>query len=94
MDMGTCLNQRLNPQLMATDRDLDNWVAFMRSWEQLGIYQIQFNVISTDLLRKAMKEPDNYRDLLVRVASYCSYFTELDEGCQMDIINRSEQGCY
>jgi formate C-acetyltransferase len=48
-------------------------------------------VISSELLRKAMKEPENYRDLLVRVASYCAYFCELTEEQQLDIINRTEQ---
>ncbi len=88
---GTALNQRLSPQLLETDRDLDNFVAFLRTVEELGVYHIQFNVISANLLRKAMKEPENYRDLMVRVASYCSYFTELDTPTQMDIINRTEQ---
>ncbi|MFC1928652.1 glycine radical domain-containing protein [Chloroflexota bacterium] len=68
---GTCLNQRLSPQLVATDRDLDNFVSFLRTIEELGVYHIQFNVIAADLLRKAMKEPENYGDLMVRVASYC-----------------------
>ncbi len=88
---GTCLNQRLSPQLLATDRDLDNFVSFLRAMEELGVYHIQFNVISSDLLRKAMKEPENYRDLMVRVASYCAYFVELTEAQQLDIINRTEQ---
>ncbi|MFC1933721.1 glycyl radical protein [Chloroflexota bacterium] len=88
---GTCLNQRLSPQLVATDRDLDNFLSFLRAFEELGVYHIQFNVISADVLRKAMKEPENYRDLMVRVASYCSYFVELTEAQQMDIINRTEQ---
>ena len=76
---------------MATDKDLDNFVSFLRAIEELGLYHVQFNVISSDLLRKAMKEPENYRDLLVRVASFVSYFVELAEVTQMDIINRTEQ---
>jgi pyruvate formate-lyase/glycerol dehydratase family glycyl radical enzyme len=89
--MGGPLNLRLSYQLLATDRDLDNFVSFLRTVEELGIYHTQFNVISSDLLRKAMKEPENYRDLLVRVASYCAYFCELTEEQQFDIINRTEQ---
>lgn len=88
---GTCLNQRLSPQLVATDRDVDNLIAFLRALEELGVYHIQFNVISSDALRKAMKEPENYRDLMVRVASYCAYFVELSEAQQLDIISRTEQ---
>jgi formate C-acetyltransferase len=88
--MGGLLNLRLSPQLLATDRDLDNFVSFLRGLEELGVYHTQFNVVSSDHLRKAMKEPENYRDLLVRVASYCTYFNELTEEQKLDIINRTE----
>jgi formate C-acetyltransferase len=88
--MGGVLNLRLSPQLIATDADLDNFVSFLKALEELGIYHTQFNVVSSDLLRKAMKEPENYRDLLVRVASYCTYFNELTEEQKLDIINRTE----
>jgi formate C-acetyltransferase len=89
--MGGVLNLRLSPQLMATDSDLENFVSFLRALEELGIYHTQFNVVSSGLLRKAMKQPENYRDLLVRVASYCAYFIELTKDQQIDIINRTEQ---
>lgn len=89
--MGGVLNLRLSPQLVATDKDLDNFVSFLRTIEELGLYHVQFNVITSDLLRKAMNDPDNYRDLLVRVASFVSYFVEIAEETQMDIINRTEQ---
>jgi formate C-acetyltransferase len=89
--MGGVLNLRLSPQLMATESDMDNFVSFLRAIEELGIYHTQFNVISSGLLRKAMKQPESYRDLLVRVASYCAYFIELTKEQQIDIINRTEQ---
>jgi len=44
-------------------------MAFLRAIEDEGIYHIQFNIISSESLRKAMKEPENYRDLMVRVAA-------------------------
>jgi len=89
--LGGPINLRLSPQLLATEQDLDRFVAFLRTAEELGIYHMQFNVISSDLLRKAMKEPENYRDLLVRAGSYCAYFVELTKEQQLDIINRTEQ---
>jgi pyruvate formate-lyase/glycerol dehydratase family glycyl radical enzyme len=89
--MGAPLNQKLSPQLVASDRDIDNFVAYIRSCAEMGIHHIQFNVISADLLRKAMKEPENYRNLMVRVGSYCSYFVELDPVTQLEIISRTEQ---
>ena len=88
--LGGAINLRLSPQLVATDNDLNNFVSFLRTIEELGIYHVQFNVISSDLLRKAMKEPENYRDLMVRVASYCTYFTDLAIEQQLDILNRTE----
>jgi formate C-acetyltransferase len=89
--MGTALNQRLSPQLVATDRDLDRFVAFLRTCEELGVFHIQFNVVTSDYLRKALKNPEKYQDLMVRVASYVAYFCELDRATQLDIINRTEQ---
>ncbi len=85
------INIRLNPDLFATDADLERLAAFIRTCEELGLYHVQFNVVSADLLRNAMKEPEKYRDLLVRVASYVAYFVELSPNQQMDIINRTEQ---
>jgi formate C-acetyltransferase len=85
------LNLRLSPQLVATERDVNNLMAFLRAIEDEGIYHIQFNIISSESLRKAMKEPENYRDLMVRVASFTVYFVDLTAEQQMDIINRTEQ---
>jgi formate C-acetyltransferase len=87
---GGPVNLRISPQLVATDRDIENFVSFLRTAEELGVYHIQFNVISSDTLRKAMKEPQNYKDLMVRVASYVAYFVDLDEEVQLDIISRTE----
>jgi len=89
---GGLINLRLSPQLMATEKDLDNFVALLRTLEELGIYHTQFNVVSSEMLRKAMKEPDKYQDLLVRVASYCTFFVELTKDQQLDIIARTEHG--
>jgi len=75
---------------LATDRDIDNFVSFLRTVEELGIYQTHFNLISSDTLRKAMKEPEKYRDLMIRVGSYVAYFVNLSQDVQMDIISRTE----
>ncbi len=88
--LGGPLNLRLSPQLVATERDINNLIAFLRAIEAQGIYHVQFNIISSALLRKAMKEPENYRDLMVRVASFTVYFVDLTEEQQLDIINRTE----
>ena len=90
-EMGALLNQRLTPQILATDEDLDRFVTYLRAFEALGNYHIQFNVINSENLVAAQKEPEKYQDLLVRVASYVSYFVELDPRTQNDIINRTQQ---
>jgi pyruvate formate-lyase/glycerol dehydratase family glycyl radical enzyme len=89
--LGGLINIRLNPSLFTTDADLETFAAFIRTCEELGLYHVQFNIVSAELLRNAMKEPEKYRDLLVRVASYVAYFVELSPNQQLDIINRTEQ---
>jgi len=81
---------RLSPQLVAGERDIDNLMSFLRAIETEGVYQVQFNIVSSEVLRKAMKEPEKYRDLMVRVASFTVYFTDLTSEQQIDIINRTE----
>ena len=90
-EMGTLLNQRLTPQILATEEDVDRFVDYLRTFEALGDYHVQFNVIDGKTLRAAMAEPEKYQSLLVRVASYVSYFVEIDPVGQMDIIHRTEQ---
>jgi len=88
--LGGPLNIRLSPQLIATERDVDNVMSFLRAIEDEGIYHVQFNIISSEELKKAMKEPEKYRDLMVRVASFTAYFVDLTPEQQQDIINRTE----
>jgi pyruvate-formate lyase len=52
--------------------------------------QSQFNIISKDILIDAQKKPDQYKDLLVRIAGYSAYFVELSKELQSDLINRTE----
>jgi formate C-acetyltransferase len=92
--LGGPLNLRLSPQFIATERDVENVMSFLRAIENEGIYHVQFNIISSEELKKAMKEPEKYRDLMVRVASFTAFFVELTEEQQLDIIHRTEhQGC-
>ncbi len=63
----------------------------MRSYFKMNGHHIQFNVITTETLRKAQKNPERYRDLIVRVAGYSDYFVDLGTDLQDEIILRSEQ---
>ena len=64
---------------------------YIRSWGDLGIYHIQFNVVDKETLVNAQQEPEKYPQLIVRVAGYSAYFVDLDKGLQDDIIMRTEQ---
>jgi formate C-acetyltransferase len=91
---GTLLNQKFTPQLLAGENGLDALVALIRSYFELDGHHIQFNVVDTETLRKAQKNPELYRDLIVRVAGYSDYFCDLSEALQNEIIDRTEQRGY
>lgn len=87
---GTLLNLRLNPELVATKRGQSNLGAMIQTLFSLGAFHVQFNCISSEILRDAQKNPDNYRDLLVRVAGYSTQFVNLSRSMQDAIIARTE----
>ena len=88
---GTLLNQRFLPSVLASEQDLDNLGALIRTYFRLGGHHIQFNVVDSATLRQAQQHPDDYRNLLVRVAGYSDYFVDLDRHHQEEIISRTEQ---
>lgn len=88
---GTLLNQRFLPSVLATEQDLRQLAGLIRTYFHLGGHHIQFNVVDTATLRKAQQAPDEYRNLLVRVAGYSDYFVDLDKEHQEEIISRTEQ---
>ena len=87
---GTLLNQKFTPQLLQDDEGLDKLTALVRSYFKLDGHHIQFNVVDADTLRKARQHPEDYRDLIVRVAGYSDYFCDLSEALQDEIIARTE----
>jgi len=87
---GTLLNVRFVPQLMARDEDLMKLVSLIRTYFSLGGHHIQFNVVDTDTLLDAQQHPEQYRDLLVRVAGYSDYFNDMTAQLQNEIIARTE----
>ncbi len=88
---GTLLNQRFLPSVLATQKDLDKLGNLVRTYFNLGGHHIQFNIVDTKTLRKAQDAPDDYRNLLVRVAGYSDYFVDLDKEHQEEIISRTQQ---
>lgn len=86
---GTLLNMRLDPTSVEGDMGLRRIAQIIRTFVDLNIYHIQFNVVSSDVLRNAQESPDEYKSLIVRVAGYSAYFTELCKEMQDDIIHRT-----
>jgi len=89
---GTLLNLRLSPQSTAGDQGLHRMASFVRGLFDVGCWHAQFNVVDSGTLRDAQEHPAEYADLLVRVAGYSAYFTQLHRDVQEDIIHRTEHG--
>jgi len=83
------LNMKLDPTLLKAERGIGNFLGLMKSWHDLGLYHVQFNVVSPDTLREAQKYPEKHRGLMVRVSGYCAYFVDLYKEIQDDIIVRA-----
>jgi formate C-acetyltransferase len=88
---GTLLNQKFTPGLLADEAGLQALVALIRSYFKLDGHHIQFNVVDAGTLRQAKAHPQEYRDLIVRVAGYSDYFCDLSEALQDEILARTEQ---
>ena len=87
---GTLLNQKLMPQVLADEEGIDKLAHLVRTYFKLGGHHIQFNVVDAETLRKAQKNPEKYRDLIIRVAGYSDYFVDLGKELQDEIIARTE----
>ena len=88
--LGSILNMRIDPDAVKNDEKMDRMVSLLRTFCETGGNLVQFNFASNAVLRAAQKDPDQYRDLLVRVATYSAFFVELGPETQEDIINRNE----
>jgi len=87
---GTLLNQKFTPSFFDTDNGIDNVMHLIRSYFKLDGHHIQFNVVSAETLKKAKRNPEKYKDLIVRVAGYSDYFVDLTDELQDEIIRRTE----
>ncbi len=87
---GTLLNQKFTPDFMSTEEGIDKVARLIRSYFRLDGHHIQFNVLTADMLRKAQENPEEHKDLIVRVAGYSDYFVDLTEELQNEIIRRTE----
>lgn len=88
---GTLLNQKFTPNVVAGEAGLNNMASLVRSYFAMDGHHIQFNVIDRQTLIEAQKHPEDYKDLIVRVAGYSDFFRNLDKPLQDEIIERTEQ---
>jgi formate C-acetyltransferase len=87
---GTLLNQKFSPHLLSTEEGIDNLLHLIRTHFRFDSHHIQFNVVDAETLREAQKNPEKFRDLIVRVAGYSDYFVDLTPELQNEIIRRTE----
>ena len=87
---GTLLNQKFTPQLLQDEAGLEKLVHLIRTYFKLDGHHVQFNVVDAATLRAAQEHPEQYRDLIVRVAGYSDYFCDLSVTLQDEIISRTE----
>ena len=88
---GVVFNQRFSSGAVATDRDLAKWADLVRTFVEAGGQGVQYTVADGAMLRAAQREPERYRDLVVRVGGYSATFVELGAEVQNAIIARTEQ---
>lgn len=84
------LNQRFMPQFLEGENK-KVFYEYLRTWNDLGIHHIQFNIADEAILRDAQRNPEKYPNLIVRVAGYSVYFVDLAAGVQEDVIRRTIQ---
>ncbi len=88
---GNIFNMKFHPTAVSTEDDQKKLLSLVKTFMDLGGYHIQFNIVSSKLLREAQLNPDQYRNLVVRVAGFSAFFVQLDKKLQEEIIARTEQ---
>ena len=86
------LNIKFSPKCLEGEEGSRRLVSFIRAFCDLKLWHLQFNVINRETLVAAQDEPDRYKGLIIRIAGYSAYFTELSRDLQNDLIARTEHG--
>ena len=87
---GTLMNLRFPQEAVAGVEGRDNLISFVDEYMRKQAMHVQFNIMSAETMRAAQKKPEDYKDMLVRVAGYSAYFVELGKPLQKDLIQRTE----
>jgi pyruvate formate-lyase/glycerol dehydratase family glycyl radical enzyme len=88
---GTLLNMKFHPATVQGDDGIKKLRMLVETFFLLGGMHIQYNVVGADQLREAQREPDKYKNLVIRIAGFSAYFVELDNSLQNDLISRTDQ---
>lgn len=91
---GTQLNMKLDPSLVKGNEGTRGLMDLLKTLCSLDVYHVQFNVVDKETLLAAQEKPEEYKDLLIRVAGYTAFFTELGKDIQDEIIGRTEYCCW
>jgi formate C-acetyltransferase len=87
---GQLYNMKFSPQLLSEEKGIEAMITLLRGYGARKGWHVQFNIVNAQTLIEAQKRPENYRDLVVRVAGYSAYFVDLNNTIQNDIIKRTE----
>ena len=87
---GTLLNMKFHPSALSGADGVTKMAQLIQTYFGMGGMQVQINFVSADTLREAQQNPEEHKDLVVRVAGFSTYFVELYPDCQNDLINRTE----
>ena len=90
--MGSLFNMKFTPMQFNTEEGRKKFADLVEGYFAHGGYQVQFNVVSNELLRAAQRDPVKHRDLIVKVAGYSARFTDLDRQLQDQLIARTMFG--
>jgi len=88
---GGVFNMRFSPQAVENEDGLQKFMSLMRAYNDMGGWHVQFNVLDNKTLRAAQEQPQDYKDLIVRVAGFSAFYTQLSKDVQDDLISRTEQ---
>ena len=86
---GSVFNMSFTPDILEGNANRRKFRELIRTFFAMGGFQMQFNLVGASVLREAQAYPERYRDLIVRVAGYCSYFVDESPQVQEQIIERT-----
>ena len=87
---GVAVNVRVHPTVLSREDGIQKLIQLTQTYFAQGGMEVQYNVVSSETMREAQEKPEEYRDLIVRIAGYSAYFVELNRDCQNDVISRTE----